>query len=72
MSMFFKALEQAERDRNGRQRERTSREPSSTGVPDANGAAASHAVEVVPAPASAAMLQPWAKASPTSRNATKV
>ena len=53
MSMFFKALEQAERDRNGRQRERTSREPSSTGVPDANGAAASHAVEVVPAPASA-------------------
>ena len=35
MSMFFKALEQAERDGNGRQRERTSREPSSTAVPDA-------------------------------------
>jgi capsular exopolysaccharide synthesis family protein len=49
MSTFFKALEQAERDRNGRQRERTSREPSSA-VPDATGAHASPAVEVVPAP----------------------
>jgi capsular exopolysaccharide synthesis family protein len=51
MSMFFKALEQAERDRSGRQR--ASREPSSTAVPDANGAAVTHAVEVVPAPAQA-------------------
>ena len=37
MSLFFKALEQAELDRNGRQRERTSREPRSTPVPDATG-----------------------------------
>lgn len=50
MSMFFKALEQAERDRNGRQRERTSREPSSTAVPDATGASTAPAVEVIPAP----------------------
>ena len=53
MSTFFKALEQAERDRNGRQREGTSRAPSSTTVPDASGAAASHAVEIVSAPAQA-------------------
>jgi protein-tyrosine kinase len=53
MSMFFKALEQAERDRNGRQRERTPRKPSSTAVPGATGAAASRAAEVVPAPVAA-------------------
>ena len=46
MSTFFKALEQAERDRNGRQRERASREPSSTAVPDAIGAPTAAAVEV--------------------------
>ena len=47
MSMFFKALEQAERDRNGRQREQTSREPRST--PDATGAPTAPAVEVTSA-----------------------
>jgi capsular exopolysaccharide synthesis family protein len=51
MSTFFKALEQAERDKNGRQRERTSREPSSTVVPDATGASAAPAVEVISADA---------------------
>jgi len=50
MSMFFKALEQAERDRNGRQREGTSREPSSTAAREAPGAATARAVEVLPPP----------------------
>jgi capsular exopolysaccharide synthesis family protein len=50
MSMFFKALEQAERDRNGRQRERTSREPASTAAPEAARASAAPAVEVMPPP----------------------
>jgi len=50
MSMFFKALEQAERDRNGRQRERTSRQPSSTAAREAHGASTAPAVEVVSAP----------------------
>ena len=49
MSLFFKALEQAELDRNGRQRERTSREPRSTPVPDATGAPTAPAVEVTSA-----------------------
>ena len=50
MSMFFKALEQAEHDRNGRQRERTSRERPFTAVPDTTGASTAPAVQVLPAP----------------------
>jgi capsular exopolysaccharide synthesis family protein len=49
MSMFFKALEQAERDKNGRQRERTSREPSSTAAREAPRGSTAPEAEVIPA-----------------------
>jgi capsular exopolysaccharide synthesis family protein len=81
MSMFFKALEQAERDRNGREREREFREPSSTAAPDATGGApTAPAVEVTqadgPVPAAppldraAGSMSGAAAAHPTATNAS--